>query len=122
MQAGKTPLLCDSASFSWDEKHIQMGHVHMQVSKARKVWAEEEQGDSIDDCTVIVAILSIPSAVGKTINLSAGAGIASPAVLQHAPAALSQSSRSCSQMHAAVSSKLAGGRVSSQNMGCVPRF
>lgn len=46
------------------------------MAEARRLWAEEE-GDVIDDCTVIVALLECSAPV-RTVNLTVGAGISIP--------------------------------------------
>ena len=48
-----------------------------QVTEARRLWAEEEEGQVVDDCTAVVALLDMPSPM-RAIDMSVGAGIAAP--------------------------------------------
>ena len=54
--------------------------IGMKVEEARRQWAEEEEGELIDDCTAIVALLASAAPPHKTYNISAvAAGVTTTA-------------------------------------------
>ena len=84
------------------------------MAEARRLWAEEEEDEVVDDCTVVVALLDIPPAV-KRINLSVAAGIDCPDIAVERTIKTQVLRRSISMPDPAA-------KLASLPMGCVPRF